>query len=161
MGFKFHYLYSTKRDLDHERSSKVIRTYGSCDKICVPFSIIYAIETLASHHVPLKFKHWNIYVYSICPLHGLQIWCIEKLFSNVTGLHDNLKTYENYCIFFSCSHYSHYICHHKLKYASKMVALSTVADYIMEFKDNGYHFIIDNCLTFKRRVWSRLSRLID
>jgi hypothetical protein len=79
----------------------------------------------------------------------------------MTGLHDNMQAFENYCIFFSCSHYSHYIRHHQFKYAKRLVGLGVIADYIMGFKDNGYHVVIDNCLTFKKRVWRRLCHLID
>ncbi|CAF1144056.1 unnamed protein product [Brachionus calyciflorus] len=133
------------------------RIYGKCTRYCVSNSLVFRIKSLASHRVLLQFKHWLIILDVICPSHGIQQWCLEKICPCWSDMTVGLQVLQNYSIWMSCSTYSHYLVFKKCKHLHQYYFLSLIARYLMSLNLNGYNLINDNCGTFNRKIWNELD----
>ena len=142
------------------RKTNTYRIWGDCDRRCIQVSRIYLIQTCATHYVWLRFRHWVIYVTTICPWHGIQRWCIEKISLHYADLFDGPKVVQNKSIYMSCSTYSKYLELKDMKFTlTNQYYLDQVYYNILTWNKNAYNVFVDNCMHFKHRFWKWLSQM--
>ena len=139
-------------------SLKILRIWGRCNRNCLQYSFLRFIESLATHYVFFRFKHWAIYAHVTCAFHGIQVWCFEKILNMCSDLVEGEKVLKNGCIYVSCSFYSHHLFLEKSLLASRLVRFETICDYVMAIRKNGYDVFVDNCSDFKNHLWNLIEQ---
>jgi len=139
-------------------SLKIIRIWGHCNRNCLKYSFLRLVESLATHYVFLRFKHWVIYVHVTCAFHDVQVWCFEKILDMCSDLVESEKVLKNGCIYISCSFYSHLLFSEKYLLTPKLVRLETICDCAMAIRKNGYDVLLDNCSDFKNYLLNLIEQ---
>jgi hypothetical protein len=140
-------------------SLKVMRIWGRCNRYCIKYSFLRLIESLATHYVFFRFKHWAIYAHVTCVFHADQIWCFEKILDVCSDLVESEKVLKNGCIYISCSFYSHHLFTEKCLWTCRLIRFGTIFNYVMAIRKNGYDVLLDNCSDFKNHLWNLMSEI--
>ena len=108
----------------------------------------------------MEFKHWIVYVVSLCPIHGLQHWCVEKISKPFTSLAEGPQVVKNRSIFMSCSRYPDHLHVGEYKYIkNNEYYLDQVYNHIVSLSKSGYNPILNNCIHFKEKFWKWVSQM--
>jgi len=118
-------------------SCEFTRLWGECSRDCLHRSEIYRLEHIGIYYVRFYFKHWCIYLYTLCEVHGNQIWTVEK---EIKGRHAkaDYQYFWNNHIFMWCSYYDKYLCVEKFRPISYQPLLSAY-NLVMNWSENGYY----------------------
>ncbi|CAF1343188.1 unnamed protein product [Adineta ricciae] len=130
------------------------RKWGSCSRDCLCRSKIYFLEHKGIHRVAFNFKHWCVYLYVQCEIHGQQRWTVEKEFKKDHAAQDN-QCFWNNCVVMWCGHYDSFLCTEKARCISNQ-PLNVAYNVAITWSSNGYNWMNDNCATFANDYDRRL-----
>ncbi len=133
------------------------RMWGHCTVKCAPYSLSFKMHSAASTYVFLGFKHWLIYIDCFCTTHSRhERWCIEKLVDQTYDIEHQLQYLQRGTINITCSsYYAHMVFARTIEF-DKQYILSDIFNYVLLNESPDYHFLLDNCKLFKKRIWDHM-----
>ena len=132
----------------------ISRQWGKCSRNCLHRSKIYKLEHKGVHCVFFGFKHWCVYLYTICEEHGDQRWTVEKQ-DEIGKPEADYQCFWNRHVVMWCGYYASYVDVEKQRRISSRPLISAY-NVAMKWKNNGYDLLDDNCATFANEFDDKL-----
>lgn len=136
--------------------------WGYCNVSCLPYSFAYQMQSAASNHAFLGFKHWLIYIDCFCSRHGrYERWCVEKILDQTFDIERQTQYLQRGAINISCSSYYLHTNLEDTKQFDKQYNLGELFRYILSTESADYNLLRDNCKLFKTRIWDSLMKFVE
>ncbi len=148
------------RLLSKNREKPNTRIWGKCSKSCLHSSPIESVDLIATHYAfgYSPQKHYIVSVNVVCPVHGPEVWTIEKLFDAGYNFRENLaQGIRDGTICISCSTYvknKEVVRSHEF---SSDVTIGQAQDAITASR--SYDFFIRNCKYFAKDTFRDFQEL--